>query len=136
MSKEYLNNLSIEEIKERLSKGEKIFNETDETSYAKYVDGLGICKFQRKTDRLITINLTLTLFYHLYFEEEKEEEEDYANMIGSLGWFWDGIETKRVLGILDKYSPNNKYPFGVNNTSYAHFQPVKKSELKFWEDEE
>lgn len=129
MSKEFLNNLSIEEIKFRLSKGEKIFNETDETTYAKYVDGLGICKFQRKTDRLVTVNLTLTLFYHLYFEND-----DYKDMIGCVGWFWDDIESSCVIGILRKHRDETDFPFWDGYSSYKNFRPAKKSELKFWEE--
>lgn len=127
MSKIYLNNLSIEEIKERLYKGEKIFNETDETSYAKYVDGIGICKFERKTNMLITINLTLTLFYHLYFEKD-----DYESMIGCVGWFWDDDENNRSLEILSRYCAGDGFPFYCGTSPFKHFRPAKKSELKFW----
>lgn len=131
MSKEYLNTLSMDEIKERLCKGEKIFNETDETSYAKYVPSIGICKFLKKTDTLLAMNLTLTLFYHLYFEND-----DYKDMIGCVGWFWDDKIENRMLGILRKYCCGDGFAFYNEDNCFKNFRPAKKSELKFWEDEE
>lgn len=129
MRKEFLNNLSVDEIRERIYKGEKIFNEMDETSYAKFIKGLGICKFQQKTDRLITINLTLTLFYHLYFEKE-----DYESMIGCVGWFWDDEQDKehKRLGILTGMEEG--YFCDERVTRWVNFSPAKKSELKFQEE--
>ena len=134
MSKEFLNTLSIEEIKERLYKGERIYNETDNDAYVRYVAPIGICRFQKKTDKLISINLTLTLFSHLYFDDLKE---DYESMIGCVGWFWDDSEKDKSFGVLTEYKPEYERPFRKNTGwTFSHFQPAKKSELKFWEDEE
>lgn len=64
---------------------------------------------------------------------------DYEKMVGCVGWFWDNTEDCKVLGILIKYNEEKPlYPFCRNTTVsfYSHFHPAKKSELKFWEEEE
>lgn len=129
MTKKFLNTMSIEEIKERLHNGEKIFNEMDENAYVKYVDGIGICKFRKDNDELLVIVIALTSFHHLYFEDGKE---DYTKMLGCVGWFWDDEEDIKQLGIFD--GKNNEYFCDNNGERWVHFQPIKKSELKFWED--
>ena len=134
MSKIYLNTLSTEEIIERLHNDEKIFYDTDDTSYAKYVDGMGICKFRKETDELLVVNLTLSLFSQLYFNDLKE---DYESMIGYVGWFWDNEDEKR-LGILKKVVLNDEDRycfFRENPIRYQNFCPANKSELKFWGDD-
>ncbi len=135
MSKKFLNTLSIEEIKERFHKGEKLFNELDENTYVKYVDGLGICKFRKDTDELLAVVIALTSFHHLYFEDQNE---DYSKMLGCIGWFWDNSESYKLIGILTEYRGKGSiYPFCRNRSAhFANFRPAKKSELKFWEDEE
>lgn len=130
MSKKFLNTLPIEEIVERLYKGEKIFNAIDKDTYARYVAPIGICKFQKKTDELLAMGLVLTLFSYLYFDDLKE---DYETMIGCVGWFWDSSEYRKVIGILTEYEEKRSDPFCRNDAAhYANFCPAKKSELKFW----
>ena len=132
MSKEFLNTLSMLEIARRLHDGEKIFNDTDPDAYAGYVGGIGICKFQKKTGELLAMNLTLTLFSHLYFEDATKE--DYESMVGCVGWFWDGDEDNRSFGVLSRYCNGDGFPFYYGNNPFKHFRPAKKSELKFWEE--
>lgn len=127
MSKEFLNTLTIEEIKERLHNGEKICNVNDVTSYAKYIDGIGICKF-RRNDELLAVNFTLTLFNKLYFDNSKE---DYESMIGCVGWFWDNENDTKRLGFFE--CKDKEYFCDENKSRWVHFAPAKNSELKFWE---
>lgn len=63
---------------------------------------------------------------------------DYKSMIGCVGWFWDNDDDEKSLGILTGYFPETGFPFvkGNNGNDYSNFRPAKKSELKFWENEE
>lgn len=128
MTKKFLNTLLLGEINKRLHDGEKVFNQTDNSAYAKYVDGLGICKFSQ-SDELLAINIALTLFSHLYFIDEKE---DYEKIKGCIGWFWDCEEDTKQLGIFA--GQDREYFCDSDGARWMHFQPVKKSEIKFWED--
>lgn len=57
---------------------------------------------------------------------------DYEKMIGCVGWFWDNDENNRSLGVLSRYCNGDGFPFYYGNNPFKHFQPAKKSELKFW----
>lgn len=136
MNKKFLNTLSLNDIIVKLHNGEKVFNELDDSAYVKYATGIGLCKFHKGTNELMAMNIPLTTFYHLYFEEEKDE--DYSKMIGYAGWFWDNFDSCKVIGILTEYRGKETInTFCRNGTSYfTNFQPAKKSELKFWEEED
>lgn len=68
---------------------------------------------------------------------------DYESMIGCVGWFWDDNneytvkKEDKLLGILGKPEENSKFFYDIfSGFGYDNFTPAKKSELKFWEEEE
>lgn len=63
-----------------------------------------------------------------------ENKEEYEDMIGCIGYFYDGwdFDKKRKIGIL-KAVKDGIFK-NQNGTPYMYFIPAKKSELKFYED--
>lgn len=67
---------------------------------------------------------------------------NYEDMIGCVGWFKhhkETIDECSVFGILDKYNENDNLGrkfYCRSDTWYEYFTPAKKSELKFYGDDE
>lgn len=64
---------------------------------------------------------------------------NYKDMVGCVGWFWDDDDEEIKLGVLIKVVPNDEEGYCFlkdNNVRYKNFRPAKKSELKFWEENE
>lgn len=63
------------------------------------------------------------------------KETDPKEWIGCLCLFWDGDEEIERLGILESISEDDApYLYQMKGSSHLWCQPVKKSEVKFFED--
>lgn len=66
-----------------------------------------------------------------------EKEKNPQDWIGFLCCFWNYEGVKPDIGVLREVNKINEYPYlATGNAIYKHCRPVKKTEVKFFEDKE
>lgn len=60
--------------------------------------------------------------------------DNYEDMIGCVGWFWNGIKRPSTPTLSVLWKVDGDIFLTVKDAWFEHFIPAKKSELKFYGD--
>ena len=126
-SKIYLKDLSLDEILDRLDKGQKLYVEDANDYYQKISNTL----IRFVNDTLVIVGASFEVrecALIKYFLDEVEEPEADESCIDKLCWFWCDNEYAKCVDILTEIKTEETYKYRTKSNVWKHCRPLTKEE--------